>query len=162
MPPTIQLQKSGNGAEGLRQALERLSRCDVLVGIPQNKNSREGEKVGNAELLYILSHGSPVRGIPARPVIEPAIKADGNRQPISEQLNLAVQAMLQGDVKGVERYLKLAGVVASNACKAWFLDSRNNWAPNKPATIKAKGSDKPLIDTGSLRKAITYVVRQVR
>lgn len=31
--------------------------------------------------------------------------------------------------------------------------------PNHPMTIKAKGSSNPLIDTGALRKAITYKVR---
>ncbi len=30
--------------------------------------------------------------------------------------------------------------------------------PNADSTIKAKGSDKPLIDTGQLRSSITYVV----
>jgi len=32
------------------------------------------------------------------------------------------------------------------------------WAPDSPATIKAKGSSKPLIDTGLLRQSITWVV----
>jgi hypothetical protein len=42
--------------------------------------------------------------------------------------------------------------------KLWFEDSRNNWPPLAESTIKAKGSDKPLQDTGKMRDAITYVV----
>ena len=34
----------------------------------------------------------------------------------------------------------------------------NGWKPNAPSTIKAKGSDKPLIDTGELRKSIRGIV----
>lgn len=30
--------------------------------------------------------------------------------------------------------------------------------PNKPWTIKKKGSDKPLIDTGQLRRSVTYLI----
>lgn len=36
--------------------------------------------------------------------------------------------------------------------------SLGKFAPNKPATIKAKGSSKPLIDTGRLRKSINFEV----
>ena len=113
-------------------------------------------KVNNAQLLYIHSKGSPINNIPARPVIEPAIQATGNKEAIAYELSKAVSASMEG--KPSLMFLKRAGIAAQNASKAWFTDSRNNWAPNKAATIKAKGSDKPLIDTGALRQAITYVV----
>src|ERR1700723_118450 len=41
------------------------------------------ENITNAELMFILSKGSPMRGIDATPVIEPAIVADGNKQAIT-------------------------------------------------------------------------------
>lgn len=115
--------------------------------------------ISNAQLLYIHSKGSPLRNIPARPVLEPAIEAKGNREGIAAELAKAVQASLHGNDEDVTRYLKRAGLSASNAAKRWFTDSRNNWAPNAPATIRAKGSDQPLIDTGALRQAITYVIK---
>jgi hypothetical protein len=31
--------------------------------------------------------------------------------------------------------------------------------PNAPATIRAKGSSKPLIDTGEMRQSVTYQIR---
>ena len=33
-----------------------------------------------------------------------------------------------------------------------------NWVPNAPATIRRKGSDRPLIDTGQLVNAVEYEV----
>ena len=36
-----------------------------------------------------------------------------------------------------------------------------SFEPNAESTIKKKGSDKPLIDTGTMRQSVTYVVRKV-
>lgn len=116
-------------------------------------------QVNNAELLYIFSKGSPVNNQPPRPVIEPAIIAKGNKEAISYELGQATKAQLDGNFPEVKRRLKRAGMAGQNASRKWFTDSRNNWAPNSPVTIAAKGSDVPGIDTAAMRKAITYVVK---
>lgn len=147
---------------------------DILEQAKTNKSGKPGKirakkidrinksmlsTVNNAQLMYIHSKGSPVNHIPARPVIEPAIMASPNKEAIAFQLSKATQASLEGKPGQVLSRLAKAGMAGSNASKAWFTDSRNNWAPNKPATIRAKGSSKPLIDTGALRASITYVVK---
>lgn len=38
--------------------------------------------------------------------------------------------------------------------------SDGHFTPNAPSTIRAKGSSKPLVDTGALRQAITWTVEQ--
>ena len=96
---------------------------------------------------------------PARPIIEPAIEAEGNKEPIAHELALAAKAVLDGKPEEAKRHLELAGLTGQNAVKAWFDDPRNGWAANAPATIKAKGSDHPLIDKGEMRNSITYVVK---
>ena len=58
-----------------------------------------------------------------------------------------------------EKYLMRAGTIAANAAKRKFGSAE--LAPNAPSTIARKGSDKPLIDTGSLRRSIVAVVRIV-
>jgi hypothetical protein len=116
--------------------------------------------VNNAELLYIHSNGSPLRHIPARPVIEPAITEPGNKALITKELGKAAEAGLAGNAADVTMRLNRAGMLAQNICRAWFVDPRNGWAPNAPSTIRRKGSDRPLIDTGALRQAITYIVVQ--
>ena len=34
------------------------------------------------------------------------------------------------------------------------------WTPNAPSTIKKKGSDRPLIDTGHMRQSCHFVVKK--
>ena len=114
--------------------------------------------INNASLLFIHTHGSALNNIPARPVIEPANQDPENRKPIVAELAAAAKAMANGDpVKG-RQHLRRAGIVAANAARAWFTNPRNGWAPNTAETIRCKGSDKPMIDTEQMRRAITSVV----
>lgn len=115
-----------------------------------------------AQQLYIASHGSPAHRIPPRPIIEPAIEA--NQDEIENKLEKALSAFLDFNFILGEKKLKAVGMFAQNKVRGWFTDSRNGWPPNSPATIKAKSKgknikDNPLIDTGELRKSITYVVK---
>lgn len=121
------------------------------------QNMDKGMTYSKAHQLYIKEHGSPALSILPRPVLEPSIKA--NKDAIGKYLKAAGKAALKGDTLGLDANLNRAGMRAQNAARGWFEDPRNNWPPNSPKTIKAKGSDKPLIDTGEMRKAITYVVR---
>lgn len=116
--------------------------------------------VNNAELLFIHSKGSPLRGIPARPVLEPAIEASGNREAINAELTQAAQSMLRGDKPAAIRFMKRAGLAGRNAARRWFTDARNGWRPNSPATIRRKGSSQPLVDTGAMKAAITSLVKE--
>lgn len=122
-------------------------------------NAAASTSVNNAELLFIFSKGSPIRNQDPRPVLEPAIEADGNRQPIAAELGKSMQFALEGQRDRSITYLKRAGVAGQNAARAWFTDPRNNWAPNAESTIRAKGSDRPGIDFGLMRGAIVWVLK---
>lgn len=156
MRPTVGLSSSGPGKQRVAAQLAALGKMDVLVGIPEEKASRNAPDVNNAELMYIHTNGSPMKRIPARPVIEPAIEA--NRPAIVNELQQAMAAVLAEDPAQALQHLNAAGMVGRNASIRWFTDPRNGWPPNAPSTIARKGSDQPLIDTGQLRRAITYVV----
>jgi len=158
MPAPITVKKSGPGLAQLKADIARISKSEVLVGIPADKAPRKKGPITNAALLFIHSKGSALKHIPARPVLEPAIAA--NKALITPHLGAAAKAVLDKDSMRAERELKLAGTVAANAAKRWFTDPRNHWAPNAPGTIRRKGSDRPLIDTGALRRSITSVVRE--
>lgn len=181
-------RKTGRGAK-LEEKLQQLKRISVLVGIPQEETLRENGPVNNAELLYahthgirrkkmrqemkagmdqgmtysqayelyIQSHGSPIFAAPPRPVIEPAIEA--NKEQISTLMEKGIEVYLK---RGSDVGLRKAGLYAAAKSKEWFEDPRNNWAPNSPTTIALKGSSKPLIDTGAMQNAITYVIRKDR
>lgn len=177
------------GIAGLFARFRGLQKRHIYVGIPQKESSRKGGEINNAELLYIhthgirqrsmiremeadmaqgmkyskayslyiQSHGSPLWHAPPRPVLEPAIKA--NREAIAQKFKRIYQATAQGNEPAAENAITAVGLFAQNACRAWFTDPRNGWPANSPETVRRKGSSNPLIDTGSMRKAITYVVR---
>ena len=129
---------------------------DVLVGIPAENTAGYGSGVTNIQLLYIHSQGSPVNGIPARPTVEPAIQA--NRAMLATMLRGSLAMAFTGNIAGARAAKARAGQMAANLVKARF--GSGSLAPLKPATIKAKGSSAPLIDTGQLRNSITYVIRK--
>jgi hypothetical protein len=173
-----------SGAAAMLKRVAGMSKLAAYVGVP-SATSRDRQKqlldmagktnskkkkaklqkaalgdVTNAELLFIHTKGSPINHIPARPVLQPAIEADGNKQSITNEINASIKASLAGDKPLAEKKMMRAALAGQNAARRWFTDSRNNWAPNRPATIERKGSDRPLIDTGALRASIVGVVRE--
>lgn len=123
-----------------------------------SQKMKQGKTYEAATAMYIHTYGSPLYNVPPRPIIEPAIVAKGNKEKIDAELKQVAIAMLNGDKPTMLRYLHRTGMTAQNVVRAWFNDPRNNWAPNSPETIRRKKSSHPLIDTGELRKSISYVV----
>lgn len=120
----------------------------------------KGSPYSAAHQMYIRAHGSPLYHIPPRPIIEPAIEAEDNKEAIADELAAAAKAVLDAKPDEARRRLDAAGLTAQNAVRGWFEDPRNAWPENAPATVGHKGSDAPLIDTGEMRKSITYVVKE--
>ncbi len=154
----VTASKSGPGFAGLLLSLKELKKSEVYVGIPADKTLRKGDEMNNASILFILSKGSELANIPPRPVLEPSVEA--NQKLITPHLAKAAQAVMEKDSEKASMELARAGTIAANGAKRWFTDPRNNWPPNAESTIAAKGSDRPMIDTGQMRRAITYVVTQ--
>lgn len=144
--------------QAVQKSIKTLKTVDVLVGVPQEETGREEKGVTNAELLYIHTNGSPANNIPSRPIIEPAIQ--DSKEEIGTLLKEAILKALEGDTDGAMAGMEKVGLQGENAAKGWFTNPKNNWAENAESTIKQKGSSKPLIDTGQLRKSITYVVKK--
>jgi len=154
----VNVKMDGKGADKIKADLANLLKMDVLVGVPEDKASREKDtKINNAQLMYIHTNGSPIQNIPARPVIEPAIKA--NKDKITNELQKAATLALDNKIDDAKKQLGRAGMLGQNVARGWFTDINNQWTPNAPSTIAKKESSNPLIDTGQLRKSITYVVR---
>ena len=185
-------RQSHGGLQGLIRRFESLKKKDVLVGITEDRATRKGEPINNAELLYIhthgirrksmrtemdlqinagmlysqayamyiMAHGSPLWAAPPRPVLEPAIEY--HKDALAVLLARVIKAASKGDKTKTHKAMIRLGLKAQNVCRGWFVNPANGWAPNSPLTIKRKGSENPLIDTGSLRKSIIYVVRDVR
>ena len=160
---TATVKTDDSGAQQIIEAIECLQKTQVLVGIPEAKDARKEGEMTNAGLLYIHSNGSPKNNIPARPVIEPAI--EHNKENLGELMGEAAKAAMNGDSTGANKQLEMAGMAGQNAAKDWFTNRSNGWAPVKEETQKRKAKrgatdNRPLIDTGELRNAITYTVEE--
>jgi phage gpG-like protein len=141
-------------------ALKIMQKREILVGVPQASGPRKSGKITNAQLALIHDKGSPSQNIPARPFMEPGIKSVS---PQIEQKLLGVgQAVLDGDAVKAEQGMQAAGLIAQNGLRARI---NSNIAPAlKPATLAARRrrgrtGTRTLIDTGSLRNSLTYVVK---
>lgn len=137
-----------SGMQELAQRLADAANLQVFVGIPEDAASRRptvgpnGQviqpKINNAQLLYIHTNGSPLKRIPKRPVIEPAIEAPDNRMRIEAELSKAAEHIFNGEHAKALASLKRAGMLGRDAAKGWFTDPRNGWPPNTAATVRAK------------------------
>lgn len=182
--PKVSFKVIRDEVERVERAFKSLSKKNLLVGIPESRADRApffqkellaakpnskrylraaagllANEINNAQLLYIHTNGSPLRGIPARVVIEAAIADPENKEMILAQFRAAQEFVLDGNESEAIRSLNKAGQVAVSLCKQWFTNPNNGWAPNAPATIRRKGSARPLIDTGALRRALTYILQ---
>lgn len=151
------VKSSGEGLMSILNAVAQLSQTEVLVGIPYGE-SREGG-VSNAEIGYLLETGSPAMNLPARPHLVPGVEAAQDE--VSIRLTKAVDAALDGNKQRMLMYLNAAGMKATMSVKRYI--TTGEFASLAPLTIKArqargKKSEKPLIDTGQMRNAHTYIV----
>ena len=104
--------------------------------------------------MFIHTNGSPAKNIPPRPTIEPTINE--NKARITKMFSEGVKNALSED--GSTKDIEKLGIWLTNKIKAKF--GSDELAPDSPATIAKKKSDRPLIDTGQLRNSITYVIRK--
>ncbi len=121
---------------------------------------RAGAIYSKAFEMYLAENGSPAWHAVPRPVLDPAVRSE--KFHIAEQQGKAAAAALDGNLEETRKRMQMAGQIAQNAARSWM--SNEHLEPNRPATVaikmkKGSTNPQPLIDTGSLRKAIVYVVR---
>jgi hypothetical protein len=142
----------------LEESLDILTGLEVVVGF---SGRHQGANMSNAELAYIHEHGSPARNIPARPFFVSGIEEEANEIADSAR-QVADQALKSGSSGSRSRRvaMELVGEAAVNAVKRKIL--RNEFTPLAPATVKRKGHDQALIETGQLYDSISYEIRRGR
>lgn len=152
-------------AEVMR-GVKALVKAEVLIGIPETRADRkpeEGEEktpISNAAIGYISEYGSPKRNIPARPFLIPGVESIKDRA--IPRLKRAGQSAIDGDSRDIAKSLIAIGIMGQSAVQKKIVDGP--FTPLKPATIAAREHEgfkgtKPLIRTGQLRQAITFVLR---
>lgn len=143
---------------GLEKVTDQLKNAGrVRVGILGSGKRRRGDSLSNAEIGKIHEFGSISRKIPARSFLRVPLRKNTDKLLGVLQDNIvAKQALSEGNATLA---LELLGVKGEAIVLGAF---RNNgygtWARLKPSTLEKKRSNKPLIETGQLRRAITSKV----
>lgn len=166
----------------LTEAIGVLTGSRVMVGVPQEKDSRrESGALGNAEIGYLMENGIPDRNVPPRPHMIPGIKRVQSR--IVDLMKQAGRLALEAKPEAVYRALSAVGLTAQSSIRG--IIRAGIPPPLADSTIRAraragrKGAAlelasraagnpagtslvKPLINTGQYLAAITYVIRTIR
>ena len=138
----------------IQKAISQLGNSEVQVGIFGEQGS---------ELVIIAAthefgteHAGKNRDItiPERSYLRSAI--DNNRDKITEFISKGMDKVLEGKLDH-ETFLNQVGVFVQGLIQERILS--NIPPPNAPSTIKRKGSDRTLIDTGRLLQSITFKVK---
>lgn len=166
--------------------IEALVGTRVMVGVPSDRAPRDaqehaGHTINSAALAYIHENGAPEVNIPARAFMKPGI--DEAMDAIMARFDAAGKAALDGRPDAVIKNYHAAGIVAVNAMRRKITDGP--FVPLRPATLAARArrrrkitvmdlgsvpmsskkhadmtGARPLIDTGQLRNALSYVLRR--
>lgn len=107
-----------------------------------------------ATIAAVQEFGSPKRNIPPRPAVRQAF--ENHRGELAALQAKIARALVEGKLTEA-RAMQLLGMWAVGAIKA-TITSEGKFAPLAPATIRAKGTAKPLIDTGQLVASVTFQV----
>jgi hypothetical protein len=92
--------------------------------------------------------------IPARPFVRHALRSVGEVQAV---LRAESAAITSKNRKAPTACRRVAQAMAALVVRA--IDESPGWAkPNAPETVRRKGSDHPLIDTGLLRRSVHWRV----
>jgi hypothetical protein len=123
--------------------LESLSGVVVSAGIQSSEGKLQTE-AADATLADVATWNHfGTQTIPARPWLE--VAQDRNRRKWAGLAGRVVKPWREGD--GLPELQVLSAVMVGD-CQESLLDGQ--WTPNAEATVKAKGSDQPLVDTGRL------------
>ena len=131
----------------------------IEVGVISDNGRKEEVQLGinNAQLMYIQENGSPLNHIPARPVLQMTVDWVNESGLINEIIDSIISTYIEskGNLKKVDTTVEKYCIKIQNYARKLIYDKDPRLTPNSPRTIKQKGSDTPLLDTGQLVRSIT-------
>lgn len=161
-PASVTFESKDLGKARIKKDVRGLNSYAALVGIPStaprpvDRETKKPLAINMASLALIHERGSAANNIPARPFMKQTRqKAEGR---FARLLRRLYKQVVDGKVRPFDGLSKL-GMAYEGEMKNTF--TTGSFTPNKPATIKRKGSSRPLIDTGHLRQSITSKVVKV-
>lgn len=143
------------------QALMTLTKdnLSVKVGVLADDQLHPGDSIGAAGLAAVHEFGSQSRKIPERSFLRKTLFMK------KDEYNAWVERNKDGIMADITKgnfYFsvlpKIGSLWVSYVLECFKTGGFGSWAPNSAETVRRKGSDKPLIDTGALRRSITFEV----
>lgn len=133
------------------QELNKLMELEVRVGFQSGDASYED----GADICEIAAHNEfGGSGTPARPFMKQSFENhEAELRAACDQVNKAIAS---GNT--AESALKRLGVTAKGLVQNEIVSG--GFAANAPSTIAKKGSATPLIDTGTMRSSVNYVIKK--
>ena len=138
------------------KTLRELAELEVRIGYQREQGpgvDTDDDGRPRADLVDIaLWNELGTENIPSRPFMRDSV--DKYKQDIGKMITAQKDALLKGaTAKGV---LDVLGLFQQGLIQTEIKEG--DFVANAPTTIRKKGSDKPLIDTGTLKNSIHYIV----
>lgn len=141
------------GLRDLAKAIDSISQKNVYIGVIGNNSEHEGE-LNNAQLMAIHEFGTDDGHVPERAPIRKTMAKNGDSY--GTMFEKAIKGVLEGKSDADIILNRIGAQVAGDVVG----EIRAGVDPElAPSTIKRKGSDRPLIDTGALVQSISYEVK---
>lgn len=142
-----------SGGDKLERRLRELAAgltksAKLRVGFLENATYPDGKSV--AMVAAIQDFGAPAAGIPPRPFFRNMVAAK------KEGWGDALAANLKATDFDAEKALARVGDGIAGQLRQSIKDT--NAPPLKPATVRRKGHDKPLVDTGHMLNSVDFEV----
>lgn len=144
-------------AQGKRflKELQKLSEKQVRVGLKRGKKGkRHNGTSSQTDLVDIALYNElGTSTIPARPFFAQTVQV--HEEEIKEMAATEVSQALLGEKDSQQAFEVIGEDVRK---KVQNRIDEGQFVPNAPSTIKRKGHDHPLIDTGTMRDSISYTI----
>lgn len=134
-----------------RQMLNDLAKTEVRIGFQAGENYSED----NVDVTDIAAWNElGTSNAPSRPFMRKSV--DENAEKINAFIDQIGKEISRG-TSSAETIQKKIGVFQKGLIQDKIVSG--SYVPNAPSTIARKGSSKPLIDTGLMRRSVNYVVK---
>lgn len=148
----------------LRNSLRELKKIEVGVGFiageaTAQKRGADGKiNPSDVDIVQVAAWNElGTSRIPARPFMKQTLENN------EDEISAFTKALVQRVADGNETVESAANSLGAKVKSLMQQEIRNGeFVPNAPSTIRKKGSSHPLIDTGTMRQSVTYVVRKKR
>ena len=138
--------------KNLQQFKDSVVKAGVLA---KDGSKQHSEGITVFQIGMIHEFGVPEKNIPRRSFIR--VPIENNIKEITKLIENN-HKLVSENAMSAKVALDRIGIKAQNTIKESFRN--NDWKANSRATVKRKGSSRPLIDTGQLIGSISYIVEK--